>query len=53
MSEGYYTNAKINLHSREAIQPLTLAYIELSKCFKINEKDVAKWRNREYSVEKG
>ncbi len=48
MSQGYHTNAKTNMHSREIIQQSDLTNIELSERFEINEKTVAQWKNREH-----
>lgn len=52
MSQGYHTNAKTNLHSREIIQQSSLSNIELSKRFEINEKTVSKWKNRKHLIDK-
>ncbi len=43
MSQGYHTNAKTNMHSREIIQQSDLTDIELAERFEINEKTVSKW----------
>lgn len=52
MSQGYHTNAKTNMHSREIIQQSSLSNIELSERFEINEKTVSKWKNRGHLVDK-
>ncbi len=52
MPQGYHTNAKINMHSREIIHQSDLTNIELAVRFGINQKAVSKWRNRDYSVDK-
>jgi len=52
MSQGYHTNAKTNMHSREIIQQSTLTNIELAERFEINEKTVSKWKNRDHLVDK-
>jgi len=40
MPQGYHTNAKNNMHSREIIQQPNLTNIELAERFEINEKTV-------------
>jgi transposase InsO family protein len=52
MSQGYHTNAKTNMHSREIIQQSSLTNIELAERFEIDEKTVSKWKNRDYLVDK-
>ncbi len=52
MSQGYHTNAKTNLHSREIIQQSSLTNIELSERFEIDEKTVSKWKNRDVLTDK-
>jgi transposase InsO family protein len=52
MSQGYHTNAKTNLHSREIIQQSSLSNVELSERFEIDEKTVSKWKNRAYLEDK-
>jgi transposase-like protein len=52
MSQGYHTNAKTNLHSREIIQQSSLTNIELSERFEIDEKTVSKWKNRDFLTDK-
>lgn len=52
MSQGYHTNAKTNMHSREIIQQSDLTNIELAERFEINEKTVSKWKNREGLIDK-
>jgi len=52
MSQGYHTNAKTNLHSREIIQQSSLTNTELSERFEINEKTVSKWKNRDHLTDK-
>jgi len=52
MSQGYHTNAKTNMHSREIIQQSTLTNIELAERFEINEKTVSKWKNRDHLTDK-
>jgi transposase InsO family protein len=52
MSQGYHTNAKTNMHSREIIQQSTLTNTELAERFEINEKTVSKWKNRDHLIDK-
>ena len=52
MSQGYHTNAKTNMHSREIIQQSNLTNIELAERFEINEKTVSKWKNRDDLTDK-
>ncbi|KAF3981904.1 MAG: hypothetical protein HFP78_04615 [Methylococcales symbiont of Hymedesmia sp. n. MRB-2018] len=52
MSQGYHTNAKTKLHSREIIQQSSLTNADLSKRFVINEKTVSKWKNRDHLIDK-
>jgi hypothetical protein len=52
MPQGYHTNAKTNMHSREIIQQSSLSNTELSGRFEINKKTVSKWKNRDHLVDK-
>ena len=52
MPQGYHTNATTNLHSREIIQQSSLSNTELAERFKINEKTVSKWKNRDHLKDK-
>jgi transposase InsO family protein len=52
MSQVYHSNAKLNQHSRKIIQNSELTNIELAQRFNINEKTVAKWRNRDFTEDK-
>jgi len=52
MSQSYHTNATTNMHSRAIIQQSPLSNAELSNHFNINEKTVAKWKNREHLEDK-
>ncbi len=52
MSQGYHTNAKTNMHSREIIQQSDLTNIEFAERFEINEKTVSKWKNRAHLIDK-
>ena len=52
MSQGYHTNAKTNMHSREIIQQSTLSNTELAERFEIDEKTVSKWKNRDHLIDK-
>jgi len=52
MSQGYHTNAKTNMHSREIIQQSNLTNIELAERFEINKKTVSKWKNRDDLTDK-
>jgi DNA-binding transcriptional regulator YiaG len=52
MPQGYHTNAKTNMHSREIIQQSTLKNTELAERFEIDEKTVSKWKNRNHLIDK-
>lgn len=52
MPQGYHTNATTNLHSREIIQQSSLSNTELAERFRINEKTVSKWKNRDHLEDK-
>jgi len=52
MPQGYHTNAKTNMHSREIIQQSNLTNIELAERFEINEKTAAKWKKRDHLTDK-
>ena len=52
MPQGYHTNAITNVHSREIIQQSSLSNVELSERFKIDEKTVFKWKNRDQLEDK-
>ncbi|MEA1954479.1 MAG: hypothetical protein U9O24_08820 [Campylobacterota bacterium] len=52
MSQVYHSNAKLNKHSREIIQKSQLSTIELSAQYRVNEKTIRKWKDRDFTEDK-
>ncbi len=52
MQQNYHKNANTNSHSRAIIHGAKASNISLAKRFSVSTKTIAKWKNRDFVVDK-